>query len=472
MRRLAWVVVLSLAFGACATGANNDTTTTAKRRVTTSSSSTTTTAFGLAPNGCDVAALHRIEPRSDRTKYTVDATVDLPANEVRGTLSAVFTPDLDTDRIVMRLWPNGPTIASRGGHMNVVDAVVDGKPASVSLTNATTAVAATGPLVAGRKYNFGVRFAVTLPRDLDDRLSRIGNTVRLGSWLPLLPWEPGRGWALDPPTTSNAEASLSVHADFDVHLTAPAGVTVLATGTEVDPRHWVATAVPDWAASIGVFTTASGTSASGVPVTVGVDNSLRETATTYLKRVVPAMDELARRYGAYPWPAYTLAITPNLKGGIEYPGHVMQGPGTNTRTLPHEIAHQWFYGLVGNDQGRDPWIDEGLASWAEAQVDHTYQSFLTKPTPGYGANHLGEAMPYWDRDHSSYYRSVYVQTVKALGALGVSTAAVDCALARYVAINAYRVATPAAVVNALSTVAPGAHDVLTRFGGQRLRPSP
>src|SRR5205085_5842978 len=162
-----------------------------------------------------------------------------------------------------------------------------------------------------------------------------------------------------------------------------------------------------------------------------------------------------------PWVGgYSLAITPNLKGGIEYPGDVMQGPGTNTRTLPHEIAHQWFYGLVGNDQGRDPWIDEGLASWAEAQVDHTYQSFLAKPIPTYGANHFGEAMPYWDRNHAAYYRSVYVQTVHALGALGVSTAAVDCALARFVAAHAYRVAVPADVVAALTTVAPNAEAVL------------
>ena len=61
---------------------------------------------------------------------------------------------------------------------------------------------------------------------------------------------------------------------------------------------------------------------------------------------------------------FTLAITPQLGGGIEYPGHVMQGQNTLGVTS-HEVGHQWFYGLVGNDQGRDPWLDEGLATWAE-----------------------------------------------------------------------------------------------------------
>jgi aminopeptidase N len=32
-------------------------------------------------------------------------------------------------------------------------------------------------------------------------------------------------------------------------------------------------------------------------------------------------------------------------------------------TIVHEIAHQWFYGLIGNDQIYEPWLDESLASY-------------------------------------------------------------------------------------------------------------
>lgn len=34
--------------------------------------------------------------------------------------------------------------------------------------------------------------------------------------------------------------------------------------------------------------------------------------------------------------------------------------------LAHELAHQWFYHLLGNNQGMEPFLDEGLATWAEA----------------------------------------------------------------------------------------------------------
>lgn len=474
MRGRAALVALALLLTACSHGSGSPPPSTRTAGAASPSSAPSpatspaaTVESGPAPNGCDAKALTRVSPRVDRTIYTIDATVDLAANQVRGTLKARFTPDRATDHIVMRLWPNGPTPAGKGGHVALAGATLNGTPIGLSLTNPTTAIAATGPLTAGKAVRFAVAFTDAIPRHLDDRFSRVGNTVRLGSWLPLLPWEPGVGWALDPPTTSNAEASSSVHADFDVHLNTPPGATVLASGTDKGASNWSIVAAPDWAASVGDFTLARGTTKSGVPVVVGVDRAVSESPTTYLNRAVPAIDDLTERYGAYPWPSYTLAITPQLKGGIEYPGHVMQGPGTSTRTTPHEAAHQWFYALVGNDQGRDPWLDEGLATWAEAQVDNSYRAFLAKPIPAGGAGHLGEPMPYWDAHHGAYYRSVYVQTVQAIGALGVSPAAIDCALARYVAAHAYRVAVPSDAIDALTTVAPDAEAVFARFGAQR-----
>jgi aminopeptidase N len=62
--------------------------------------------------------------------------------------------------------------------------------------------------------------------------------------------------------------------------------------------------------------------------------------------------------------------------GIEFPGIIinrdeMYNPGGYVRGIPnpallesttaHEVAHQWFYNLAGNDQITEPWIDEGLA---------------------------------------------------------------------------------------------------------------
>ncbi|NOX44463.1 MAG: M1 family metallopeptidase [Caldiserica bacterium] len=52
----------------------------------------------------------------------------------------------------------------------------------------------------------------------------------------------------------------------------------------------------------------------------------------------------------------------------------------------HEVAHQWWYAQVGNDQVREPWVDEALA---------TYTSGLAMD--GWGM--FDELRAYWERSY-------------------------------------------------------------------------
>ena len=47
-------------------------------------------------------------------------------------------------------------------------------------------------------------------------------------------------------------------ADFDLTVTVPEGLTVLASGVNDGPGHWTATAMRDVALSVGRFTLAKG----------------------------------------------------------------------------------------------------------------------------------------------------------------------------------------------------------------------
>jgi hypothetical protein len=144
----------------------------------------------------------------------------------------------------------------------------------------------------------------------------------------------------------------------------------------------------------------------------------------------------------------------------------MQGPGTIGRTTPHEVAHQWFYGLVGNDQGRDPWLDEGLASYAEFRHEGTIGAAQSRSIPAEAAGRAGEPMTYWETRQGSYYRGVYVQPAAALAGLG-DLDLVDCALRLYVAANAWRIARPADLLDALAVVLPDAEATLAAAGVRR-----
>jgi hypothetical protein len=82
----------------------------------------------------------------------MNVDVDLAANVVRGDVTVRFTPDVDTDRLVFRLWPNSPRIAAKGGRLDTGPVTVGGgHPVVADRTNATTLVVQTGPLRAGRR---------------------------------------------------------------------------------------------------------------------------------------------------------------------------------------------------------------------------------------------------------------------------------------------------------------------------------
>jgi hypothetical protein len=471
MRWRALVVLVALAAG-CA-GAEDaaparQATTTGSSTTTSSSTSTTSTTVVAAVAGQPATAVcpavpARVGPDPERPRYRLRLDVQPAGNVVTGDLTVRFTPDVATDRLVFRLWPNGSKLQAAGARLDVGPVSLDGAAAKPGgIPNPTTLVVPLGrTLAAHRTVTASLPWRLTLPGLVSDRIARSGDTIRLGSFFPILAWEPGRGWATEPPTTNFAEASTAPTADFEVTVTTPAGLQVLASGVPDGKGHWKADAVRDVAVTVGRFRLAEGM-AAGVRVTVGVDTALRDDPRTYRDVVVRAIDDFSRRFGAYPWPAFTLSITPGLAGGIEYPTHVMQGPGTQGRTTPHEVGHQWFYSLVGNDQGRDPWLDEGLATWAEARYLGNLSTFRGRTVPADARGRTGAPMTYWN-GRSSYYVGVYVQGAQAIAALG-DPDRVDCALRHYVARDAYRVARPDDLVDAVRPVFPDARTVLAGYG--------
>ena len=383
-----------------------------------------------------------------------------------GDVSVRFTPDLATDRLVFRLWPNGPRIAGAGGQLTTGDVTVDGRSTPANLENPTTLVVPLGRVLpAGVAVTAAMPWQLRLPGPIDDRVARAGNALRIGSFFPILPWEPGTGWALDPPTAAYAEAATAPAADFTMSVTAPEGYTVLASGAPDGRGTWTGTGMREVALSAGRFRIATVTARGPdpVPVTVGVEEDLALAPQPFADKVARAIEEFSSRYGPYPWPEYTLGITAGLRGGVEFPGHVMQGPGTIGRTTSHEVAHQWFYALAGNDQGRDPWIDEALATFAEWRFEGTLEAMKSQAIPPSVRGRAGEPMTFWAPREGLYSVGVYIQGAQALAALGPPDL-VDCALRIHAAINAFRIAKPADVIRAVSAVFPNPTPTLAAYG--------
>jgi aminopeptidase N len=100
---------------------------------------------------------------------------------------------------------------------------------------------------------------------------------------------------------------------------------------------------------------------------------------TALSAAAAALDSFGERFGEYPYRTLTLVNVPFAAMGLEFPGIIIiarrlydlnqnysgvPAPVLLEATTAHEVAHQWFYSSVGNDQVLEPWLDEALAQYA------------------------------------------------------------------------------------------------------------
>src|SRR5690606_28094658 len=85
-----------------------------------------------------------------------------------------------------------------------------------------------------------------------------------------------------------------------------------------------------------------------------------------------SVEFLSRTVLPYPYPHMTAVDGPRSCGGMEYPmltciGGTWDSLGMYEVTV-HEIAHMWFPMLVGSDEKRHSWMDEGLTQFNQSQA--------------------------------------------------------------------------------------------------------
>jgi hypothetical protein len=109
--------------------------------------------------------------------------------------------------------------------------------------------------------------------------------------------------------------------------------------------------------------------------------------------------------------------------------------------LLHEVAHMWFYGMVGNSQFRDPWLDEAFASYAESVASPVEAGEVAEALARPGEVGRGDGRV---RHRRGYFGRVYRKGGAALLAARETAGAeaFDAALRCYVDANAWTIATP------------------------------
>jgi hypothetical protein len=414
----------------------------------------------------------RAEADPERPEISLDFRLADDRRSVTGTETVVFTPDLDVRELVFRLVPNGPDSAPAGNRLVVDevrgDDVAGGRYEAAGAVDpgGLYVVELEGELAAGESTEVELDFSLALGAGGFDRFGVDGEVSWWASGAPLLAWEPGVGWAQDPFVDVGGETATSPVADTVVTVSAPEDLTVLMTGVRAAPsapqegrRTWTSEepVARDVGVAAGPFTATDATTPGGTRVTTGVLPGGELPGDVFSSWTVAAITDLEALLGPFPYETLTVALLPDFGGGIEYPSMIFEATPSR-EVLVHEVAHQWFYGMVGNSQFRDPWLDEAFASWAEAVVDPgsglVSEAALTLPGP------VGAAMDEYETS-GSYFRLVYDKGGAALleAQRAAGETAFDAAIRCYVDATAWSIATPTDVHRALTDL-PVALDVL------------
>jgi hypothetical protein len=315
--------------------------------------------------------------------YSIWASVDFDwaSNEatIEGTLRVQYThggPEPIRD-IPLMLWPNDKQYlgSARAGAALINGELVPGVP---ELGGLAVRYSLSRQVSQGETVDLTVPFWVEAEGPIGERNpSRFGiskGVLFAPTFYPLVPrfvdgeWEvreaPGGG------DTTNSDV-----ASYWVELEVPEGLALVASGVETDRQirsngrqavQYVTGPVRDFAFALGPFVSESRQD-GGVTTRVWVLSEHRSDIDKVLDAATDQLELLGELVGPYPYTELDIVDVPGAFGGIEYPALVTIGTLGGSWVIEpvvHEVAHQWFYGLIGDDQLEQPWMDEAFATYA------------------------------------------------------------------------------------------------------------
>lgn len=238
----------------------------------------------------------------------------------------------------------------------------------------------------GQSIDIELSFISQLPR-VFARSGYAPDFVMAAQCFPKVAVHSAQGWKT-PPFDYHSEF-YSDFADYELWLNLPEGWAVVGTGEAADSpteeqaqpgRYWHyrrATMVHDFAWSA----IKDGQRSSAQVQDIEIEGLLAPGHSPADKNHIALQSELLsamqKRYGPYPWRYISFVVPPNSAPGaqgMEYPTFYASDPYTYTQLPPwlylnredgawttiHEFGHQYFQGLVANDEATAPWLDEGV----------------------------------------------------------------------------------------------------------------
>ena len=316
----------------------------------------------------------------ERASYVLLADLDYAAHHLSVEEGIHYPNQTGTrlDSLVLAVEPN-----RWEGVFDLIKIKVDGvETTRYSLQSGRLDLPLDKPLEAGQATRIEISYDLTLPWSGSAQIFGFNNwQANLVDWFPfVVPWSPSEGWLLHVPADVG-EHLVYDSVDFDVTLrqTDPSLNLVVAASASAETvngnLHYRLEAARTFVFSASPEFQSVSDNKNGITITSFYAAGHEKAGQAALNAIQQAVQIYGEVYAPYPHASLNI-VEAFYPDGMEYDGLVFlsrsfydayDGSLLNNLVMigVHETAHQWFFGLVGNDQALEPWLDETLCTYSE-----------------------------------------------------------------------------------------------------------
>ncbi|WP_028987255.1 M1 family metallopeptidase [Thermicanus aegyptius] len=312
-----------------------------------------------------------------------------------------------------KVYPGGFSYSS----LQLTQVLLDGEPVPYTVENADLKLILLKDWKPGEKKEIRISWKAELPA-IHHRMGKEGDSFWFGNALPILAVYDGKwhSYAYE----KAGDPFFSQFSDYHVEIEYPSRYTLISTGEKEERSEGEKKIAKVHAEGVREFAFAltaqhqvvSKLTEDGVLLQFYYYKLSKKAAQEGLDQAEEMLRFMKNLVGEYPYKRLTLFENEMFISGMEYPGLILLDRSKyKGETVVHEVAHQWFYNLVGNDQVMEPWLDEAIVTYYTDRFIrgsglNDYYLQIKKRWEKDGKPKLSSVLGYttW----SQYYRDIYL----------------------------------------------------------------
>ncbi|MBE5739099.1 MAG: M1 family metallopeptidase [Clostridiales bacterium] len=262
------------------------------------------------------------------------------------------------------------------GDINITSLTLENQDCEVSLTGNDEdilSIPLTSSLAPDSTITLDIKYTVQIP-NINHRFGYGEDAINIANFYPIMCMYENGDYIIDS-YHYNGDPFYSDMANYDVNITIPTSLKLASTGSIISEIQQdsntiytiQAKAVRDFAFVLSDKFNIVSDNINNVKVSYFYYNN--QYPNECLQAGIDAINTFNRLFGEYPYSTLNIVETDFVHGGMEYPNLVFISDTVDIQSdyinvIIHEVAHQWWYGLVGNDEYHYGWLDEGLTEYS------------------------------------------------------------------------------------------------------------